>query len=204
MYIKSEDIDKLFAEFERIEEFRNRNIEGTGLGMAITTKLLDMMGSTLKVESEYGVGSEFYFDIEQPIVNEEPIGNIAERISQMVDEYIYEVRCFVNGAQDFISKPFAADVVLQRVNRTLELNRLKKDMQKQVEVQTAIATQRLRTIELLTDEVINAMAAAIDAKDKYTNGHSMRVAIYATKLADYYNVSVDYLLNRTSKRELYK
>lgn len=89
--IKSEDIDKLFAEFERIEELRNRNIEGTGLGMAITTKLLDMMGSTLKVESEYGVGSEFYFDIEQPIVNEEPIGNIAERISQMVDEYIYEV-----------------------------------------------------------------------------------------------------------------
>lgn len=94
-----------------------------------------------------------------------------------------EVRCFVNGAQDFISKPFAADVVLQRVNRTLELNRLKKDMQKQVEVQTAIATQRLRTIELLTDEVINAMAAAIDAKDKYTNGHSRRVAKYSEMIA---------------------
>ena len=38
--IKEEDIKKLFMEFERIEEERNRNIEGTGLGMAITKNLL--------------------------------------------------------------------------------------------------------------------------------------------------------------------
>ena len=45
--IKEEDIDKLFESFERIEEKRNRNIEGTGLGMAIVNRLLDMMGSHL-------------------------------------------------------------------------------------------------------------------------------------------------------------
>ncbi|MBO6235214.1 MAG: hypothetical protein J6N22_00635, partial [Schwartzia sp.] len=50
--IKPEDMGKLFADFERIEETRNRNVEGTGLGMSITKKLLGMMGSALQVESE--------------------------------------------------------------------------------------------------------------------------------------------------------
>ena len=44
--IKEEDLSKLFAEFERIEESRNRNVEGTGLGMSITKNLIDMMGGT--------------------------------------------------------------------------------------------------------------------------------------------------------------
>ena len=47
--IKPEDMKKLFAKFERIEEQRNRRIEGTGLGMSITESLLEMMGSKLEV-----------------------------------------------------------------------------------------------------------------------------------------------------------
>lgn len=88
--IKQEDISKLFAEFERIEEKRNRNIEGTGLGMSITTQLLDLMGSSLQVESVYGKGSDFYFTLEQKIVNAEPIGNLEERIRQQAKEYFYQ------------------------------------------------------------------------------------------------------------------
>lgn len=49
--IKKEDMAKLFSEFDRIEEERNRNVEGTGLGMNITRKLLEMMGAALMVES---------------------------------------------------------------------------------------------------------------------------------------------------------
>ncbi|MBR3081876.1 MAG: response regulator [Clostridiales bacterium] len=78
--IKEEDIDKLFESFERIEEKRNRNIEGTGLGMAIVNRLLDMMGSHLEVKSSYGKGSEFSFVLKQKIVDERPIGNYAERL----------------------------------------------------------------------------------------------------------------------------
>lgn len=89
--IKKEEISKLFAEFERIEEQRNRNIEGTGLGMSITMHLLAMMGSELKVESVYGEGSTFRFELEQQIVDVEPIGNLEERIRQQMQEYTYEV-----------------------------------------------------------------------------------------------------------------
>lgn len=59
--IKEEDLPKLSAEFERIEEDRNRNIEGSGLGMNITILLLNMLGSRLHVESVYGKGSKFSF-----------------------------------------------------------------------------------------------------------------------------------------------
>ena len=76
--IKDEDISKLFNAFERIEEKRNRTIEGTGLGMNITQKLLSLMGSRLEVSSVYGEGSEFSFKVEQKIVNDEPIGDFAE------------------------------------------------------------------------------------------------------------------------------
>ena len=72
--IKHEDLKKLFSEFERIEEKRNRKIEGTGLGMAITGKLLRMMGTELQVDSVYGSGSEFYFSLRQKVVSWEPLG----------------------------------------------------------------------------------------------------------------------------------
>ncbi len=76
--IKQEDIQKLFSAFERIEEKRNRTIEGTGLGMNITKKLLNMMGTNLRVESVYGEGSNFWFEIEQKIISAEPIGDFEE------------------------------------------------------------------------------------------------------------------------------
>lgn len=88
--IKQEDISKLFAEFERIEEQRNRNIEGTGLGMSITTQLLDLMKSRLQVESVYGQGSDFYFTLEQKIINAEPIGDLEERIRRQAKDYSYQ------------------------------------------------------------------------------------------------------------------
>ena len=75
-----EDIDKLFAEFERIEEEKNRNIEGTGLGMSIALQLLNLMDSKLSVESEYGKGSRFSFTLRRKVVLEEPVGDMTERI----------------------------------------------------------------------------------------------------------------------------
>ena len=85
--IKQEDIAKLFSAFERIEEKRNRTIEGTGLGMNITERLLMMMHSDLKVESVYGEGSNFYFDIEQKIINAEPMGDFEESFRNSLKQH---------------------------------------------------------------------------------------------------------------------
>jgi len=94
-----------------------------------------------------------------------------------------EIRGFKAGAQDFITKPFVADIMIQRVSRILELSRLQKDLQKEVEKQTRQAEERRMQVERLSDQIINALAETIDAKDSYTNGHSLRVARYSVKIA---------------------
>ena len=73
--IRKEDMERIFSKFERVDIKRNRNIEGSGLGMTITRSLLDMMGSTLEVESTYGLGSVFSFTIKQKVVKWEPLGD---------------------------------------------------------------------------------------------------------------------------------
>ena len=71
-----ESRDVLFASFQRGRDLKAHHIEGTGLGLAITQQLLEMMGSTLEMESIYGKGSRFSFELEQKIVSEEPMGNL--------------------------------------------------------------------------------------------------------------------------------
>ena len=78
--IKQEDIDKLFIAFERIEEKRNRSIEGTGLGITIVQRLLALMDSRLEVDSVYGKGSNFRFVIKQEIVKNDPIGDYSKAL----------------------------------------------------------------------------------------------------------------------------
>ncbi len=78
--IKECDMEKLFKSFERLDVVRNRNIEGTGLGMSITLKLLELMESHLNVESTYGVGSRFSFELWQKIENAKPLGDYKKAI----------------------------------------------------------------------------------------------------------------------------
>ena len=90
--IKDEDMGALFEKFRRIEENRNRLIEGTGLGMNITVGLLELMGSEIKVDSTYGKGSCFKFDLDQEIRGEEKIGNINNRIGNVKQITNYSIK----------------------------------------------------------------------------------------------------------------
>ena len=88
--MKDEDIEKLFQPYQRIEEERNRAIEGTGLGMSITRQLLELMGTGLEVKSEYGKGSEFTFSVEQKIIDPDKIGDYARHFSERKEKnHIY-------------------------------------------------------------------------------------------------------------------
>lgn len=89
--IKPENISHLFDEFERINVGKNRYIEGTGLGLNITSRLLMMMGSKLKVESTYGEGSSFYFDLKQKIVDNTPVGKFQREAIKKEIDYNYNV-----------------------------------------------------------------------------------------------------------------
>ena len=99
--IKEEDKEKLFRSFQRLEERRNRNIEGTGLGLHITNKLLEMMEGTIEVESEYGKGSTFAVTIPQKIVRGTPIG-----------EFSKAVRNYLNNAETDVVGLYAPEARL--------------------------------------------------------------------------------------------
>ncbi len=76
--IKKDSISKLFDSFSRLEQKKNRTIEGTGLGLNIARHLAELMDGTITVESVYGKGSTFRFSIPQKIIFNEPIGDLAE------------------------------------------------------------------------------------------------------------------------------
>ncbi len=110
--IKPENMSRLFGEFERIEENQNRGVEGTGLGISITMRFLQMMDSSLKVSSIYAEGSEFSFDLVQELRNAEPIGDLREKWDKKCQEH--------DGRQSFTA-PQASILVVDdnRMNRNV-------------------------------------------------------------------------------------
>ena len=84
--IKKEDFDKLFEKFSRLESATENEIEGTGLGLVITKRYVDLMGGRIWFESEYQVGTTFYVDITQKIINRTAIGDIHEPINNNDEE----------------------------------------------------------------------------------------------------------------------
>lgn len=61
--IKPEDMDKLFEAFRQLDASHARRYEGTGLGLALTKRLIELHGGKIWVKSEYGKGSAFSFTL---------------------------------------------------------------------------------------------------------------------------------------------
>lgn len=87
-----------------------------------------------------------------------------------------EVECLRLGACDFITKPFVPEVLRTRIDRILELETYRRDLQGRLQEKTS-------ELENIVLQTIATIANTLDAKDQYTKGHSVRVAEYATALA---------------------
>jgi putative two-component system response regulator len=94
-----------------------------------------------------------------------------------------EVRVFREGALDYIQKPLVPEVVLERIKRILSLRKLQVNLESEVERRTAELEESRRKLQVLSLQVVKTLASAIDAKDRYTNGHSSRVAKYSKEIA---------------------
>ncbi|SHK85899.1 response regulator [Fibrobacter sp. UWEL] len=80
--IHPEDMDAIFGAFQRVDQKKNRNIEGTGLGLNLTKQLVLMNGGDISVRSHYGEGSTFIVSIPQLVLNMEPMGDFASKYKQ--------------------------------------------------------------------------------------------------------------------------
>ncbi|MDR3138622.1 MAG: response regulator, partial [Treponema sp.] len=88
--IKSEDMGRLFGNFEQFDVQYNRGIEGTGLGLAISRSLCRLMGGDIGVQSVYGQGSTFTIHLPQGILDGEPFAQVEK--SESLAVLVYEKR----------------------------------------------------------------------------------------------------------------
>ena len=72
--IPPQSMATLFEPFRRRQKPGEYAFSGSGLGLSICRKLVEAMGSTLQVETEQGVGTRFYFELDLPLAGETPLG----------------------------------------------------------------------------------------------------------------------------------
>ncbi len=97
-------------------------------------------------------------------------------------DYETELSGFKAGAADYIRKPFIPDIMLERLTRIIENDRIQQSLQSEVDRSNS-------KVESLSLQAMMTLAQTIDAKDKYTKGHSTRVASYSKQLAKYLGLS---------------
>src|SRR5256712_10365642 len=93
------------------------------------------------------------------------------------------VACLQMGALDYVAKPFHLDEVRARVSQALDKRRLiieNRSYQQGLEVRVEAQARRIEELFL---EGVHALVFALEAKDAYTRGHSMRVANYSVEIA---------------------
>ena len=144
--IKQEDLQKLFSPFERIEEIRNRSIEGTGLGMSIVKKLLALMDTKLEVKSVYGEGSDFFFEVRQQVADWEEIGDFKEKYRE-----------YLNSLKKYHESFRAPDAEILVVDDTAINLSVVKGLLKSTQIKVDTADSGRQTLEKVTKKKYDAI-----------------------------------------------
>ncbi|MCR4956903.1 MAG: response regulator [Lachnospiraceae bacterium] len=132
--IKMDDIPHLFDSFNRVEDSSNHHIEGTGLGLSITKQLVELMGGSITVESEYGVGSNFTVEIPQTIVSTGTLNSLKLHYNRSGSE---------QGTKDKFVAPQAKILVVDDVLVNLKVV---SGLLKETKIQVDTATSGLQCI----------------------------------------------------------
>lgn len=87
--IRKEDLEHIYDSFRRADAWKNRKVEGSGLGLSITKQLVDLMEGEITIDSIYTKGSVFTVSLPQKIVDRTPIGYVKflSRNREKTDEY---------------------------------------------------------------------------------------------------------------------
>jgi signal transduction histidine kinase/CheY-like chemotaxis protein len=191
--IKTENIEKLFTKFERLDIEKNTTTEGTGLGLAITKSLVDMMGGKINVKSRFGKGSIFMVTLPQKInkltksMTEEELSNTAKKLYMnrnntqvnniyegkkilIVDDNKLNIKVACRALKDFnfeIDECYDGQECLDKINNGNEYDLILMDIM-MPNMSGEAAIKKLKEIATFNTPVIALTADALaGAKEKY-------------------------------------
>ena len=176
--ISKENLKRLFTKFERFDVEKNSTIEGTGLGLVITKKLVELMKGKITVESEVGIGSVFTVILPQKIENDK---------EDLLQENVFQ------GTKNILSKDLKVLIVDDnKLNRKVAKNFLEALEIKQIdecsnglECLTKIKEEKVTYDIILMDIMMPVMNGeeALNQLKKIDNFHTPIIALTADALA---------------------
>ena len=93
------------------------------------------------------------------------------------------VACMKNGAHDYITKPFDVDQLLSNIQSVLDKRNLELNMKEKSHVLEGKVEEQAKELQKLFIDAVESLVGALEAKDKYTAGHSRRVTKIAVDIA---------------------
>ena len=170
--ILQENLKSIFSSFKRIDEIRNTKIEGTGLGLNIVYQLLKLMKSKIEVQSEYGIGSKFYFLLDQKIVDNTPIDNYLENFKSQINKKN-------NYRVGFVAPEARILVVDDNEMNLLVASKLLKDTQMKIDIVSSgfgcLAKINEKKYNLILMDIKMPELDGVETLRRIRNGNSINV-----------------------------
>lgn len=151
---------------------------GMANGTAIMWSLLLPIGLCYFVSVKHGILLSLYYAILYIVLFDTPLKDVLNLSQYYEESFISRFPILYTAVA-----VFTAIAMIQYHRMVLRDLDYTKRLNEEVDRQTAVARERADRLELMNEEVVNMLAMTIDAKDRYTNGHSFRVSVYSEALA---------------------
>ena len=146
--IKKEDMPKLFEAFSQVDMERNHRIEGTGIGLTITERLVRSMGGSITLESEYGVGTTFYVSMRQKVEDFNSVIDTESTDDFVVISHSNILKGFVSGKKK-IAKFIAPDAKVLVVDDNEAILKVAKGLMGQYKLSVRTCTSGKAALDIL-------------------------------------------------------